>query len=258
MAFAPDYATSGRFYVYLTAKRRGRDRRSASTALGGDPTSPTRQRALLLGDPARRRRQPQRRPAAVRAGRQLWLATGDGGGGNDQFGHCAGRRLAARQAAQARPRRRRDGRAARARACATRGGSRSTARRAELVIADVGQGAVEEINRRPRRPTTAGRASRARARTGADPRCDTGAAAPVVDEDPRPATASARSPAATSSATRACRRCSAATSTATSATPRCARSTSRTPATDAAVGLDGRRPVAPSARTPAAACSSCR
>ena len=71
-AFAPDYAASGRFYVYLTARPGPGEiqiweyTRSAADPDIADPASGR----LLLADPAHRRGQPQRRAGAVRARRQ--------------------------------------------------------------------------------------------------------------------------------------------------------------------------------------------
>ena len=75
IAFPPDYASAGEFYVYLTARRarvgHGGEveireyHRSAANSNIADPAN----YRVLLADPARRRAQPQRRPAAVRARR---------------------------------------------------------------------------------------------------------------------------------------------------------------------------------------------
>ena len=75
---------------------------------------------------------------------KLWLATGDGGGGTTVRPR-AGPGLAARQADPARPGGRARPKCSRA-GCATRGASRSTARPGRLVLADVGDDAVEEVN----------------------------------------------------------------------------------------------------------------
>ena len=135
-AFAPDYATSGRFYVYLTAtaaaavsgtpgEMQVREyRRSAADPDVADPASAR----LLLSDPA------HDAAATTTAGScssgptgSCGWATGDGGGGERPVRPLAGPGLAARQADPARP-----GRAARRRCsragCATRGASRSIAR----------------------------------------------------------------------------------------------------------------------------------
>ena len=203
MAFAPDYATSGRFYVYLTAQApAGRDPGPRVPALGGDPdvADPASGRLLLaiphteaanhnggqlqfgpdgklwLGDRRRRRRQ---RPVRPRAGPGVAAGQADPA----RPGARRRRRSLARRAAQpvavlVRPR---DG---------------------QLVIADVGQGAVEEIDvgagRQLRLAVLRGHARGPRT----DPRCDDAATAPPVLAKRTPATASARSPAATSCATR--------------------------------------------------------
>ena len=147
IAFAPDYATSGRFYVYLTGAGAGRARsRCASTARSAanpDVADPASGRLLLaiphaeaanhnggqlqfgpdgklwLGDRRRRRR---RRPVRPRAGPGL----------------------AARQADPARPGRAGagDGRARAAQPVAVLVRPRD----GQLVIGDVGQDAVEEID----------------------------------------------------------------------------------------------------------------
>ena len=115
-------------------------------------------------------------------------------------------RVAARQAAAAGSRRRRRRRCSR-RACATRGGSRSR-RTAEIVIADVGQNQYEEINvglaRQLRLAVPRGRARLPAQRSGLRRRRDL---TTRCSRRPTAATASARSPAATSCAIPACRRC---------------------------------------------------
>ena len=184
----------------------------------------------------------------------LYAGTGDGGGSNDQYGHAQnvdsrlGKLLTIDVA---------DGTTTQVSVGLRNPWRFSFDPQGRIVIADVGQGAVEEINRGLAGnygwPCFEGR------RTGprADTRCATGTAQPLVEKTHgAPATASARSRAATSSATRACRRCSAGTCTATTATPRCARWISTTPTTDAAIGHQRLGPVAPSARTRAVACSS--
>ena len=85
---------------------------------------------------------------------KLWVGMGDGGSRRRPGEPRAEPRHAARQDAPARrapgaARRRRSSRSA----CATRGASASTARRGDLWIGDVGQGAIEEIDRLPRGTT---------------------------------------------------------------------------------------------------------
>ena len=151
----PDYATSGRFYVYYTANERRHphrrvpphERQPREPGLGAAGCCPSAHPAanhnggLLLFGPDKR----------------LYAGLGDGGGGGDQHGTRGnGQNLqhAARQDPAHRPACRRTavhrpgdnpfvGRAARAArstrtGCATRGASRSTADR-QHVIADVGQ-----------------------------------------------------------------------------------------------------------------------
>ncbi|HET6548670.1 MAG TPA: PQQ-dependent sugar dehydrogenase, partial [Solirubrobacter sp.] len=88
MAFAPDHATSGRFYAYLTSKPAGdieirEYTRSAANPDVADPASGK----LLLSIP--HTDAPNHNGGQLQIGPdgKLWLATGDGGGGNDQFGH---------------------------------------------------------------------------------------------------------------------------------------------------------------------------
>ena len=89
IAFAPDYSLSGRFYVYYTSRRPPASgtgdiavdefRRGATDPEVADPGD-------LAPDPRhrpRRLREPQRRPARIRAGRALYAGTGDGGGAGD-------------------------------------------------------------------------------------------------------------------------------------------------------------------------------
>jgi Glucose / Sorbosone dehydrogenase len=87
MAFALDYATSGRFYVYLTAaggELQIREyRRSATDPDAADPASGR----LLLAIP--HSEAPNHNGGQLQIGPdgKLWIGTGDGGGGNNQFGH---------------------------------------------------------------------------------------------------------------------------------------------------------------------------
>ena len=82
IAFAPDYATSGLFYVYyvdpLGDIRIEEFRRRTDVA--------TRRPRADAAAP--RLRQPQRRPAPVRADGMLYAALGDGGGGGDPLGNA--------------------------------------------------------------------------------------------------------------------------------------------------------------------------
>ena len=88
-AFAPDYATSGRFYLYLTAKAPLGEiqiweyRRSA-----GDPdVADAGSGRLLLGIPHTDAENHNGGQLQFGPDGKLWLGTGDGGGSNDQFGH---------------------------------------------------------------------------------------------------------------------------------------------------------------------------
>ncbi len=105
-------------------------------------------------------------------------------------------------------------------ACATRGASRSTARHGELWIGDVGQNEFEEVDGVT--PQTAARRELRLVRVrGGQPLqrpTRTHPARSRPSSPTRTTAAPARSPAATWSATRACRASKAATSTATSAT----------------------------------------
>ena len=249
-------------------------------------TSPTRaepgSRAQGDRDPAPAVRQPQRRPAPVRARRACSTsapATAAARGDphdNAQNpnallgkllridpqakgrGYTDARRQPVRRASAGATRSSRSG-------CATRSASPSTARPGDIAIGDVGQDAWEEIDyerSRERRaaPTSAGTRSRATTTS----RADKPPARPPASRrsSTRDAAAPARSPAATSSATRELPALPAATSTPTSATAICARSTPGRPGpTDrpractiqepTSFGADGRRPASTSPRLPA-------
>ncbi len=88
VAFAPDYATSGRFYVYLTAAPDGQIqvreyRRSAADPNVADPNSGRLLLAIAHPDAQNHNGgQLQFGPDG-----KLWLGTGDGGGADNQFGH---------------------------------------------------------------------------------------------------------------------------------------------------------------------------
>ena len=247
VAFDPGYARNRRFYVYYVNQRRQHRGRRLPAQARAPPGADARSRRQGDRGRATRRLEPQRRPAPVRPRRLLYLGTGDGGSGRRPgrqrpeperacSASCCGSTRA--RAAATRPRARTRSSAATARtrstrsACATPTASRSTARPATSAIGDVGQDAWEEIDR----------AGPARAR-GANFGWDIfegdhdfeggGAPGELPPAGVRvlvAAAATARSPAATSSATRRCRRSPAATSTPTSAAASCAPSTPRTPA----------------------------
>ena len=184
LAFAPDYSSSGRFYVYYTDRATG-DNRVVELRRGAnaDTASPSSAR-LVLSMPDL---EPNHNGGLLMFGpdRLLYVGTGDGGGGNDQHG-ARGRRST------------RTG-------CATRGGSRSTGGRATSRSATSARG-------RSRRSTSRAAAARA-GRTSAGGR-GRGGSAPSTSRRPAPSSrrsrtptrrASARSPAATSCVTARCR-----------------------------------------------------
>ena len=195
MAFAPDYAQSGLFYVYYTEQERHESIWSSTTAPSADVADPgsARARAASMDDP-----EPNHNGGLLVFGPDelLYVGTGDGGGGNDQhgargnaqnLGSLLGKILridprASRAAGRTRSRRATRSSGARARgprstptACATRGASRSTARTGDLVIGDVGQDEVEEIDfvaqgQGARARTSAGARGRAGGATSTSPR----------------------------------------------------------------------------------------
>ena len=144
MAFAPDYATSGQFYAYVT-RGPGRPRsRSASTAAPGNADVADRPVAASCCR-SRTPRRPTTTAGSCSSGRtgscrwhrrRRWRRR--------QLRPRAEPGSTARQAAADR-RRRTPCRRSSPRACATRGASRSTPD-GRIVIADVGQNRCEEIN----------------------------------------------------------------------------------------------------------------
>jgi hypothetical protein len=88
MAFAADYGTTGRFYVYLTSTggeiQIREYRRSAANPEVADPNTGR----LLLAVP--HTEQSNHNGGQVQWGPdgKLWLGTGDGGGANNEFGHA--------------------------------------------------------------------------------------------------------------------------------------------------------------------------
>jgi hypothetical protein len=178
-AFAPDYATSGRFYVYLTAKPAGEiqiweHRRSAASPDVADAASGR----MLLAIPHNEAANHNGGQLQFGPDGKLWLGTGDGGGGNDQFGHAQdpasllGKLIRLDPAAPA----------PEVLARGLRNPWRFSFDRAtgQLVIGDVGQDEVEEID--------AGLAPNygwpcyegATKRTSTPASCDSGTAAPVL------------------------------------------------------------------------------
>jgi glucose/sorbosone dehydrogenase len=89
IAFAPDYATSGTFYVYLTAKSPVGEiqvwqyQRSAADPNLADAGSGR----LLIAIPHTDAANHNGGTVQVTADGKVWLATGDGGGGDNQYGH---------------------------------------------------------------------------------------------------------------------------------------------------------------------------
>ena len=89
MTFAPDYATSGLFYVYMVARQPVGEiqireyRRSATNADRADPTGRIVFRATHNEESNHNGGQVEWGPDGY-----LWFATGDGGGGNDVHNHA--------------------------------------------------------------------------------------------------------------------------------------------------------------------------
>lgn len=143
-AFGPDYADTGRFYVYYTAREPlgtievWEFRRSADPDVA-DPDSGRRLVSAPHPDAA------NHNGGQVQVGPdgRLWLATGDGGGGNNQYGHAQdpasrlGKLLSADRATGD----------VRIEAQGLRNPWRfSFAPDGRIVIGDVGQGQWEELN----------------------------------------------------------------------------------------------------------------
>ena len=231
VAFAPDYAMTGRFYVYLTAQSpagRDPDPRVPPLRDQHERRRPGRA-AAAADDPAQPGVEPQRRPAADRAGREAVAGDGRRRRRNNQFGHS----------------------------------QNPASLLGKLLRLDLGRRAAGDARRRPAQPVAvlvhAGRPDRDRRRRPEPVRGDQRRRRPQLrlavprglprlpvgpglqrrrrrttrsSRRPTAATGSARSPAATSCAIPACRRWSAGTSTATSATR---------PAVRRAAGGDRRR-----------------
>jgi glucose/arabinose dehydrogenase len=169
LAFAPDYATTRRFYVNYTDRsgntnvveyrrsRRSADRADASTA----------RRVLRIGQPAGNHNGGM---LAFGPDRLLYIGTGDGGGANDQFGSRGNAQslstlLGKLLRIDPRPSGRRPYRVPTSNPFAGRAGARGEIysyglrnpwrfsfdrRTGDLTIGDVGQNAVEEVNFVPR------------------------------------------------------------------------------------------------------------
>ena len=146
IAFAPDYATSGKFYVYLTAVSPLGEiqvweyQRSAADPNLADPASGR----LLIGIPHTDAANHNGGTVAIGPDGKVWLATGDGGGSDNQYGHSQddgsrlGKLLRLDPAAPANVEQLARG---------LRNPFRfSFAPDGTIIIADVGQGAWEEID----------------------------------------------------------------------------------------------------------------
>ena len=193
MAFPPDYATSGRFYVYYTAARAGDPGGSVLTIAeyrrsAGDPdvASADSERVVLAIDHPTNS---NHNGGQLQFGpdRLLYLATGDGGAGNDPPNNA--QNPASRLGKMLRIDPRVAGAVPELYALGLRNPWRFSFDRAtgDLVIGDVGQGAREEVDFAPR-GTAAGRNYGWSCREGfiQGPRTCTGAGPfvdPVLDYD---------------------------------------------------------------------------
>src|SRR3954447_4867854 len=84
MAFAPDYAKTGRFYVYYSSNEGSRERVEAFRRSGPDRANrASRRLVLLMADP-----ESNHNGGLIMFGPddRLYIGTGDGGGANDQHG----------------------------------------------------------------------------------------------------------------------------------------------------------------------------
>ena len=103
VAFAPDYAMTGRFYVYLTAQAPDRgdpDPRVPPSATNMNVADP-RSGRLLLTIPHDQASNHNGGQLQIGPDGKLWLATGDGGGSQQPVRALAEPDVAARQAAAA-------------------------------------------------------------------------------------------------------------------------------------------------------------
>ena len=235
MAFAPDYAKSGRFYVDFT-DRNGDTRVQEFRRSRGNP-EPRRPVVAPAGAVRARSPTPTTTAGCCCSARTATStsASGDGGSAGDPQDNapeprtrcsarsCGSTRAAGRRRTAPRPRTRSSAAPGATRStptgCATRGASRSTARPATSTSATSGRTAARRSTTRARGARRGrdfgwscfeGRAPLRRSRNCPDP---IAAGARVRAR----AAASARSRAASSCATGACRRSRAATSTATTA-----------------------------------------
>jgi glucose/arabinose dehydrogenase len=149
IAFPPDYQTSRRFYVYLTARRpegQIQVREYARSATDFDRAEPASGRTLLAIDHPRGNHnggQLQFGPDG-----RLWIGTGDGGGGNDPDNNAQNRSSPLGKMLRLDPL---VGGPPEIFAIGLRNPWRFSfdRRTADLVIADVGQGAFEEVDFAP-------------------------------------------------------------------------------------------------------------
>ncbi len=84
LAFAPDYAKSGRFYVYYSSNGGSHERVEAYRRAGANRANPSSRRlVLLMADP-----EANHNGGLLKFGPdgKLYIGTGDGGGANDQHG----------------------------------------------------------------------------------------------------------------------------------------------------------------------------
>ena len=187
VAFAPDYATSGRFYVFITASAAAavsgtlgelqvrEYRRSAADPDVADPASAR----LLLSIPHTDAQNHNGGQLQFGSDGKLWLGTGDGGGSNNQFGHSQDPASLLGKLIRLDP-------LAPAPEVVARGlrnpwrfsFDRATG---QLVIGDVGQDEIEEVD--------VGLAANygwscfeGTTRRASDPACDTGTAMPVLQK----------------------------------------------------------------------------
>ena len=125
IAFAPDYATSGKFYVYLTASGGNIEVREYTRSASNPDAADTTGR-VLISIPHTQAANHNGGTVQVSPDGKVWLATGDGGGSNNQFGNAqnpASRLGKLLRLTRASPAHRRS--SSSRRVCGTRSGSRS-------------------------------------------------------------------------------------------------------------------------------------